>query len=127
MQILDLAALRGRPIDAHGSRGFSVSALGLTADAHLVAVALAAGGVIGRHPAPARQMLVVLTGDATVTGGPGSTAGSGEPVPLGPGQAAVWEPYEPHETRTTDGLTALVVEGDIEFGTPGHHVDPGDV
>lgn len=124
MRILDLAGRPGRRIDSHGSRGFSVSALGLTADAHLVAVTLAAGGVIGRHPAPGRQMLVVLTGDAIVSEG---TDGSGEPVTVGPGQAAVWEPHEPHETRTSNGLTALVVEGDIELGTPGHHVDPGDV
>lgn len=124
MRILELAARPGRRIDAHGSRGFSVSALGLTADAHLVAVTLAPGGVIGRHPAAARQMLVVLTGDATVSGG---SDGSGDSVEVRPGQAAVWEPHEPHETRTTGGLTALVIEGDIEFGTPGHQLDPGDV
>ncbi|MDP2775235.1 MAG: cupin domain-containing protein [Nocardioides sp.] len=124
MRILDLAARPGRRIDAHGSRGFTITALGLTADAHLVAVTLAPGGVIGRHPAAGRQMLVVLTGDATVSGG---SDGSGEAVTVGPGQAAVWEPHEPHETRTSGGLTALVVEGELELGTPGHHVDPGDV
>ncbi len=123
MRILDLTALPGRRVDANGSRGFSVAALGLTADAHLVALTLAAGGVVGRHPAAGRQLLVVLTGDAVVSGG---SDGTGEAVTLGPGQAAVWEPHEPHETRTTEGLTALVVEGDIELGTPGHHVDPGD-
>ncbi|MFA6299381.1 MAG: hypothetical protein WC642_09445, partial [Nocardioides sp.] len=81
MRILELAARPGRRIDAHGSRGFSVSALGLTADAHLVAVTLAPGGVIGRHPAAARQMLVVLTGDATVSGG---SDGSGDSVEVRP-------------------------------------------
>ena len=39
----------------------------------------------------------------------------------------MWEPGEPHETRSVGGLTALVVEGDVDLGAPGHHVDPGDV
>ena len=34
---------------------------------------------------------------------------------------------EAHETRSVGGLTALVVEGDVDLGAPGHHVDPGDV
>jgi quercetin dioxygenase-like cupin family protein len=124
MRVLDLTALRGSRVDSHGSKGFSVAAFGLTAEAHLVTVTLAPGGVVGRHPAAARQLLVVLDGDAVVSGG---SDGSGEPVTVGPGQAVVWEPHEPHETRTVDGLVALVLEGEVEVGTPGHHVDPGDV
>ena len=54
MRILDLTELPHRPIEAHGSRGFSVGAFGLSADAHLVAVTLTPGGVIGRHPAIGR-------------------------------------------------------------------------
>ena len=44
-----------------------------------------------------------------------------------PGQAAVWEPDESHETRSEHGLTALIVEGDLDIGAPGEQVDPGDV
>ena len=40
----------------------------------------------------------------------------GVAVEIGPGQAAVWEPNEPHETRSEHGLTALVVEGDLDIG-----------
>ena len=54
----------------------------------------------------------MLTGDAVVSGG---SDGSDGPVTIGPGQAAVWEPYEPHETRTTEGLTALVLEGELDL------------
>ena len=43
------------------------------------------------------------------------------------GQAAVWEPGESHETRSADGLTAMIVEGDLDIGAPGEQVDPGDV
>jgi quercetin dioxygenase-like cupin family protein len=108
VRILSLEAFPGRPIDAHGSKGFTVGAFGLTADAHLVVVRLKAGGVIGRHPAQGRQVLAVLVGDAIVSGS------YGDPVAIGPGQAAVWEPYEEHETRSETGLTALVVEGDLD-------------
>ncbi len=121
MRILDLAALPHRPIEAHGSRGFSVGAFGLGADTHLVAVSLAPGGVIGRHPAVGRQLLVVLSGDAEVAGA------EGEVHRIAPGQAAIWEPDELHETRSPGGLSAMIVEGDLDIGAPGEQVDPGDV
>jgi quercetin dioxygenase-like cupin family protein len=98
-----------------------VGAFGISADAHLVAVSLAAGGVIGRHPAVGRQLLVVLTGEAEVAGAEGTVHR------LSSGQAAVWEPGELHETRSATGLSALIVEGDLDIGAPGEQVDPGDV
>ena len=121
MRILELADLPHRPIDAHGSRGFSVGAFGISADAHLVSVSLGPNGVIGRHPALGRQLLVVLAGEASVSGSDGVTR------QLSPGQAAVWEPGESHETRSATGLSALIVEGDLDIGSPGEQVDPGDV
>ena len=120
MRILDLAGVPHRAIDAHGSRGFSVGAFGISADAHLVAVTLAPGGSIGRHPAVGRQLLVVLDGDAEVSGSDGTVR------QLSPGQAAVWEPGESHETRSAGGLSAMIVEGDLDIGAPGEQVDPGD-
>jgi quercetin dioxygenase-like cupin family protein len=120
VRVLDLTELPHRPIDGHGSRGFSVGAFGLSADAHLVSVALAPGGVIGRHPAAARQLLVVLDGEAEVSGADGA------PRRLSAGQAAVWEPGESHETRSATGLSALIIEGDLDIGAPGEQVDPGD-
>jgi hypothetical protein len=38
----------------------------------------------------------------------------------------VWEPGEQHETRSATGLSALIVEGDLDIGAPGEQVDPGD-
>jgi quercetin dioxygenase-like cupin family protein len=109
VRIVELADVPHRPVDAHHSKGFSLGALGVTADAHVVVVSLRPGGVIGRHPAAGRQLLVVLDGDATVSGADGT------PVTIGPGQAAVWEAYESHETRSADGLLALVVEGELDL------------
>jgi quercetin dioxygenase-like cupin family protein len=121
VRILSLTDLPHRPVEAHGSRGFSVGAFGITADAHLVAVALAPGGVIGPHPAGGRQLLVVLSGSAEVAGAEGVV------LPLTAGSAAVWEPGEVHETRSPSGMAGLIVEGDLDIGAPGHQVDPGDV
>ena len=120
MRVLSLADLPHRPVEAHGSRGFSVGAFGISADAHLVAVSLARGGVVGRHPASGRQLLVVLSGEADVSGADGTVRR------LGPGEAAVWEPGEVHETRSPTGLLAMIVEGDIDVAAPGEQVDPGD-
>lgn len=121
MRILSLGDLPHRPVEAHGSRGFSVGAFGISADAHLVAVTLAPGGTIGRHPAGGRQLLVVLTGEAEVAGTEGTVRR------LAAGEAAVWEPGEVHETRSPTGMVAMIVEGDLDIGAPGEQVDPGDV
>ena len=121
MRILSLAGLPRRTVESFGSAGFSVGAFGITADAHLVAVTLAPGGVVGRHPAVGRQLLIVLSGEALVSGDDGSVTS------IGPGEAAAWEPGESHETRSETGLLAVIVEGDLDLGTPGEQVDPGDV
>ncbi|PUA79957.1 cupin domain-containing protein [Nocardioides currus] len=120
MRILTLADLPRRTVDAHHSTGFTVGAFGLSADAHLVAVTLAPGGVIGRHPAVGRQLLVVLSGEAQVCGHEDVVR------TIGVGEAAVWEPGEAHETRSATGMLAMIVEGDLDIGAPGEQVDRGD-
>jgi quercetin dioxygenase-like cupin family protein len=65
---------------------------------------LAAGGVLGRHPAASAQLFCVVSGEGEVSGADGVA------VPIQAGQAALWEPGEPHETTTRTGLTAIVVE-----------------
>jgi quercetin dioxygenase-like cupin family protein len=120
VKVLDLGALPHRRVEAHGSRHFSVGAFGISADAHLVAVNLAPGGSIGRHPASGRQLMVVLAGEAEVSGA------DREVQVIRPGQAAVWEPGESHETHSAVGLSAMIVEGDLDIGAPGEQVDPGD-
>jgi quercetin dioxygenase-like cupin family protein len=97
-----------------------VGAFGISADAHHVAVSLAPGGTIGRHPAGGRQLLVVLSGEAEVAGAEGVVRR------LAVGEAAVWAPGEVHETRSPTGMTAMIVEGDLDIGPPGEQVDPGD-
>jgi quercetin dioxygenase-like cupin family protein len=94
----------GRSINSFDSVNFTVASL--ARDAHVSVVSLAAGGRIGRHPAGADQCLVVLSGDATVSGRDGLT------VDVTTGEVVVWDAGEEHETTTAEGLLALVVEAE---------------
>jgi quercetin dioxygenase-like cupin family protein len=66
---------------------------------------LSPGGRIVRHPASMPQLLAALEGSGWVSGG------DGVEQPLRAGEAVVWAEGEEHETRTDEGLTALILEG----------------
>jgi mannose-6-phosphate isomerase-like protein (cupin superfamily) len=106
MRLLRFGPLEGRPIERFGSVGFSIAPLARIGDGQLVCARLEPGGRIGRHPAVGRQLLAVVAGSGTVSGGDGVER------QVGPGDAVVWEPGEEHETRTDAGLTAIIVEGE---------------
>src|SRR3954462_9592520 len=94
-----------RPPEAHGSSGFSISPLSSSLGASFQAVVrLEPGGRIGRHPTVASQLLAIVAGSGTVSGDDGVEHA------VGIGDAAVWDAGERHETRTDDGLTAIVIE-----------------
>ena len=67
---------------------------------------VAPGGRIARHPATYPQILAVLDGSGNVSGA------SGVDEPIEAGEAIFWQAGEEHETKTADGLTALIIEGD---------------
>jgi quercetin dioxygenase-like cupin family protein len=97
----------GRALDRFGSTAARIAPLARV-EAQVVVIHLEAGGRVGRHPAVGRQVLAVVAGAGTVSGGDGVEHA------VEAGQAAVWEPGEEHETRTDTGLTAVVVEGGVE-------------
>ena len=66
---------------------------------------LAPGGRIARHPADVPQILAVLDGSGEVSGS------SGAAEPIAAGEAVFWAEGEEHETTTSVGLTALIIEG----------------
>lgn len=109
MRIVSLGLVPGEPMSRFASEGFSVAGIGRIQTGHLACLRLAAGGRIGRHPAVGHQLLLLVSGDATVSGQDGLT------VELAPGQIAVWEPGELHETISAAGMTAFVVEGNLGF------------
>ena len=67
---------------------------------------VAPGGRIARHPASYPQILAVLDGSGNVSGP------TGVEEPIEAGEAVFWQAGEEHETKTADGLTALIIEGD---------------
>ena len=97
----------GREIGHYGSRGFTHFRLArVDGAAVLSCVEFAPGGVIGRHPAAAPQLLAVVEGSGHVSGA------DGRERPIRAGEAAQWDEGEEHETRTDTGLVAIVVESD---------------
>ena len=66
----------------------------------------APGGRLIRHPATRPQILAVLDGSGEVSG----ADGVGEPIAAG--EAVFWTEGEEHETKSEDGLTALIIEGE---------------
>jgi uncharacterized membrane protein/quercetin dioxygenase-like cupin family protein len=73
-------------------------------EAGVTRIELRAGGRLGRHPAATDQLLVVVAGEAIVSGGDGVA------VRVGPGGVVLWVAGEEHETTTDTGVTAIVVE-----------------
>jgi quercetin dioxygenase-like cupin family protein len=67
---------------------------------------VAPGGRIARHPASHPQILAILDGSGKVSGA------SGVVEAIEAGEAVFWQTGEEHETKTDDGLTALIIEGD---------------
>ena len=67
---------------------------------------IAPGGRIARHPASIPQILAVLEGAGEVSGADGVSG------PIAAGEAVFWRAGEEHETTSTSGLTALILEGD---------------
>jgi mannose-6-phosphate isomerase-like protein (cupin superfamily) len=78
----------------------------LTSNAHAGYASLDAGGMIGRHPAVRDQLLIILDGQAQVSGD------DNREVQIGPGQAALWMAGELHTTVAKTAVKALLLEAD---------------
>lgn len=117
MRIIQLPA---REISRFGSNGVDMDFLPQVVDAERTTVHLVrmtAGGVLGEHPATALQVFAVLAGEGLVTA-KGVTGDADERWEIRPGQAAIWEPAEIHETTATTDLLAVVAEtvgGELAF------------
>lgn len=63
-------------------------------------------GIIGFHQDTKPQLLLILSGEGSVC------SESKEYYKVHPGVAVYWEKDEWHETKTEQGMTALVIESD---------------
>lgn len=73
---------------------------------HVGIVQLIEGGIIGYHDATVPQLLLIIEGEGWVR-----TSLEGK-VKVTAGDAVFWEKGEGHETTTTKGLKAIVVESE---------------
>jgi quercetin dioxygenase-like cupin family protein len=106
MESFSFGKEQGRAIGAYGSVGATVVHLMRRAAAFVVTIYLEPYGLLGRHPAAADQLFLVVAGSGRVRAG-----GAGWEV--APGTAVFWHEGEEHETRAgEEGLVALVIEGD---------------
>jgi quercetin dioxygenase-like cupin family protein len=109
VQIFDFGADAMRAVTEYGSEGFTVAPISRADGAFVACLRLEPGGRIGRHLAVNSQLLLLVEGDATVSGE------DGVEVALVPGQAALWRRGESHETRSDAGMLAFVTEGRLDL------------
>ena len=104
-----------REVTRFDSRGATIAGIARGSGAVQVSLLqLAAGGVLGMHPAACPQLFLVVAGSGWVRSRDGARQ------PLEPGWAALWKTGEPHESGSEHGLTAVVVEADsLELLGPG--------
>jgi hypothetical protein len=103
-----------RPITRFASTGATATRVAAGDGAGFVTcLTIAPGGAIGTHPAPVRQLFLVLAGEGWVAGP------DGQRVPPAAGWGVCWEAGEEHTSGSETGLTALAVEGDtLELYAP---------
>ena len=70
-------------------------------------VEFAARSRIGRHPTRLWQLLAVVSGEGWAAGT------DGHAVPLGPGEAVLWEPGEEHASGSSSGMVAVIVQSPV--------------
>jgi hypothetical protein len=107
-----------RNIQVHGSIGLQATRIAAgQGRVGLTCLNVAAGGVIGTHPADGPQLFLVIAGDGWVAGPDGSR------VPIATGWGVRWQAGEVHTSGSDTGLVALAVEGGpldlFEPGSPG--------
>lgn len=96
------------PISEFGSRFRLGPLTGIDSRGPVQILHLPAGGLIGRHVTPSRQMLAVVSGTGWAEGGDRVRR------ELRPGYGVVWEPGEEHEAGTETGFSAVCVQGRFE-------------
>lgn len=91
---------RSRLLTEFGGEGATITFLA----ERIVRFELVPGGRIARHPAVGEQVLVVLEGEATVSGGDGVA------VEVAAGDVVRWAAGEEHETVARTRVVAIAVE-----------------
>ena len=97
----------GHPISAFGSDGVQAAFICEPAGkSRTIAMTIAPGGHIGRHPAVTQQLFLVVRGKGWVSGG------DSDREPITAGEGVLWTANEDHAAGSDRGMTAIIIEGD---------------
>ena len=106
MEFYSFAKQHGRNITQYDSN-FIISRLAITETrAAISCLYLEENGIIGYHEATVNQILYVVQGECDVCNE------QKQYKTLRAGDVVFWEKGEFHETKTTTGVTAIVIEGE---------------
>lgn len=105
MKIYPLEKSKAIHIDKHNSNGFYINRLAtLDSKISINFIHLEANGIIGNHKAPVNQIFLIVDGEAIVSSNNHTT------VSISKNTAVFFEAGEMHETRTNNGLNAVIIE-----------------
>jgi len=104
MKIIRLDEIEGKNITKYDSNAIMRKVLMTKEPSHVGIVHLEEGGIIGYHDATVPQILLIIDGEGWVR------TGNEDKVRVITGDAIIWEKGEGHETSTTNGMKAIVIE-----------------
>jgi quercetin dioxygenase-like cupin family protein len=106
MEIFKFNKESGRKISAFQSDFIMSRIIQTNKAAHIGCMHVEENGIIGYHQAVVPQLLLVVSGEGYVRND------REEYIKVQPGDAVFWEKDEWHETKSTNGLTAIVIESE---------------
>jgi quercetin dioxygenase-like cupin family protein len=96
----------GRNISAFGSQNMVMARIiQITESAQIGCMYIGNDGNVGYHQATSPQLFLVVQGEGWVAGE------DRQPITIQSGQAAFWKTGEWHEAGSSQGMTAIVIEG----------------
>lgn len=102
-----VVVLPSREVTGHASSGVVMDFLPRVTGAdraHVHIAHFSAGGTLGEHAAPMRQMFAILSGEGEVV------SDGGEPRRVSAGQAVIWESGEVHQSWAVTEMVVVIVE-----------------
>lgn len=104
MQFYSFKKESGKQITKFNSDFIMTRIIQTNSEASIGCMHLGANGLIGYHQAVGPQLLLIISGEGLVS------VDREEYIKVQPGDAVFWEKDEWHETKTANGLTAIVIE-----------------
>ncbi|MFD2042976.1 cupin [Ornithinibacillus salinisoli] len=104
MEIYSFKKEVGKKITHFNSNFIMSRIINTNSQAHIGCMNLEADGVIGYHQATVPQLLLIVEGEGVVRGKEDKF------ITVQQGDAVFWQSEEWHETKSSNGLTAIVIE-----------------